>query len=67
VPASFEEIELHQRTIRHDLLDYDDAATCLLFHTPGNGAWDVEGRFEDVYGDGSARLVELRIRLFDDD
>jgi hypothetical protein len=67
VPVAFEEIELHQRTIRHDLLDYDDAESGLLFHTPGNGAWDVEGRFEEVSGEGRPRLVELRIRLFDDD
>jgi len=66
-PAVFEEIELRQRTIRHDLLDYDDAESCLLFYTPGNGAWNVEGRFEDVYDEGRVRLVEVRIRLFEDE
>jgi hypothetical protein len=63
--ASYEEIELHQRTLNFRLADFADSERCLLFDTPGNGAWDVEGRFDDIYDDGHPLLVEVRIRLFE--
>ena len=65
--ASFEELKLHQRTLNYRLHDFDDCELGLLFDTPSNGSWAVEGRFEDVYGDGSPLLVEVRIRLFEDE
>lgn len=41
-------------------------ATAVLFNAPGNGAYRVQGRFEDVYVDGHLQLVEVRVLLHED-
>jgi hypothetical protein len=59
----FEEVSLRQITtsLAHPE-GYQDSEQAFVFQT-GNGGWDVEARFCDLYGSGHLDLCELRIRL----
>jgi hypothetical protein len=65
-----EGVTLHQVTFARKeggaLRDYADAETAMLINTPGNGGFDVLGRYRDLYGDGYLSLVEVRI-VFEDE
>jgi hypothetical protein len=59
----FERVSLHQRTSSVMKPEgYEDSEAALLFNTPNNGGYDVEGRFGPMYGD-DVSLLEVRIRF----
>jgi hypothetical protein len=53
----------------HEMVQFEempvgDQDSAFLFATGSDGAYAIEGRFGDIYGDGSIDLLEVRIRIW---
>jgi hypothetical protein len=53
----------------HEMVQFEEVPVgeidkAFLFATGSDGGYAVDGRFGDMYGDGSVDLIEVRIRIW---